>query len=335
MKHDHGHDHKHHNHGHHDHKHHNHSHHDHDRRPHSHGHHHHHAPKNYNRAFIIGIVLNSVFVLIESLYGYLSGSLALLADAGHNLSDVAGLLIAWGAFWLSEKKPTTKFTFGLRKSSILSALFNSIFLLIAVGIIIWEALHRLWSPNPVQTKTVIIVAGVGIVINALTALLFFKDKNHDLNIRGAYLHMASDALISLGVVLAAIVISYTSKFWIDPAISIIISLIIIYGTWDLLKNSIHLSMDAVPVGINPMAVKKYFEGIQGVLEVHDLHIWAMSTSETALSVHLTMNKVPLENSQLAEISRHLNEHFKIHHPTIQVELFEEHFECHLKPEDVI
>lgn len=306
-----------------------------DSHSHSHGHHHH-GPKNYNTAFIIGISLNSIFVIIEGLYGYFSNSLALMADAGHNLSDVAGLLIAWGAIWLATKKPTSNYTFGLRKSSILSALFNAIFLMIAVGIIIWEALHRLWTPSLiVEYKTVIIVASIGIVINSLTALLFFKDKDDDINIKGAYLHMAADALISLGVVISGVIISYTSWNWLDPVVSIIISLVIIYGTWGLLKDSMRLSMDAVPENIDPHAVKKYFENIEDVVEVHDLHIWAMSTTETALSVHLTVKKHSLENQKLVKISSHLKDKFKIHHPTIQVELYEENFQCHLQPEDVL
>lgn len=298
-------------------------------------HDHHHTPKNYNNAFIIGITLNFIFVCVEAIYGYFSHSLALMADAGHNLSDVAGLFMAWGAFWLVGKKPTSQFTFGLRKSTIFSALFNSLFLLMAVGIIIWEAVHRILSPNIVESKIVMIVAAIGIGINALTALLFFKDKDHDMNIKGAYLHMAADALISLGVVVSAAIISYTSWFWLDPVISILISLIIIYGTWDLLRGSLKLSMDAVPEGINPLEVKKYLESIEDVADVHDMHIWGLSTTETALSVHLTVKKDSLDNKKLVQISEYLKKHFKINHPTIQIELYDHNFECHLKPEDVI
>jgi cobalt-zinc-cadmium efflux system protein len=316
-----------------------HKHHDHDHKhEHKHGHHHHHhdhGPKNYNKAFIIGISLNFIFVLIEATYGYFSESLALIADAGHNLSDVAGLLMAWGAFWLAGKKPTQRFTFGLRKSSILAALFNAVFLLLAVGIILWEAVHRLMRPNVIETKTVLIVAAIGIVVNTLTALLFFKDKNDDINLRGAYLHMAADALISLGVVISAVIISYTGKYWIDPFVSIIIALVIIYGTWDLLKNSVRLSMDAVPEGIDPGAVKDYLAKIEHVCDVHDLHIWAMSTTENALTVHLTMTKMSFDNTKLLQVTKILEKKFKIHHPTIQVELFDENFECHYKPEDVL
>jgi len=302
---------------------------------HKHSHQHNHGPKDYNTAFILGISLNFTFVCIEAFYGYWSHSLALVADAGHNLSDVIGLTMAWAAFWLVSKKPTSKFTFGLRKSTILSALFNSLFLLIAVGIIIWEAIHRIMLPNIVESKTVMIVAALGIVINTLTALLFFKDKDHDMNIKGAYLHMAADALISLGVVISAIVISYTSWYWLDPVVSILISLIIIYGTWDLFKGSIKLSMDAVPESINPFEVKKYLESIEDVVDVHDLHIWGLSTTDIALSVHLTVKNNSLNNSRLVQISKYLSEHFKINHPAIQIELHDKNFECHLKSDDVI
>jgi len=284
---------------------------------------------------MIGIGLNFIFVCFETFYGYLSHSLSLMADAGHNLSDVAGLFLAWGAFWLSTKKPTKHFTFGLRKSSILSALLNAILLLVAVGIIIWEALHRLWYPRPVESHLVMLVAGLGIVINSLTAMLFFKDKNHDLNIRAAYLHMALDALLSLGVVISALIISKTSWFWLDPIFSLIISFFIIHSTWHLLRDSLLLSMDAVPKGIDPADVKKYFENLEDIHEVHDLHIWAMSTTETALSVHLTVKTDRLDNKKITQISQYLKGHFKINHPTIQFELLEDSFECHLKPEDVI
>lgn len=300
-----------------------------------HSHHHgHHTPTNYNHTFIFGITLNFTFVIIEALYGYFSNSLALMADAGHNLSDVAGLFMAWGAYWLSSKKPTHNFTFGLRKSSIFSALFNALFLMAAIGIIIWEAFHRLWNPNIINHKIVIIVASIGIIINAFTALLFFKKREDDINIKGAYLHMAADALISVGVVISGIIISYTSWNWFDPFMSILISLVIIYVTWDLLKQSMRLSLDAVPSAINPHTVKKYLENIENVVDVHDLHIWAMSTTETALSVHLTVQNY-LENATIVNIASYLNNNFKIHHPTIQVELYEENFQCLLKPDDVL
>ncbi len=302
---------------------------------HDHAHHHNHVPQNFNMPFIIGITLNSLFVIIEGAYGYFSHSLALMADAGHNLSDVASLFIAWGAIWLSQKKPTSRFTFGLRKSSILSGLFNALFLMIVVGIIIWEALHRLMNPVSIDSKTVIIIASIGIIINSMTALLFFKNKDNDINIKGAYLHMAADALISLGVVFSGVIISFTTWNWLDPLVSIIISFIIIYGTWDLLKNSLHLSMDAVPAQIEPMSVKKYLQSLDNVVEVHDLHIWAMSSTEIALSAHLTVKNNSLDNKMLVSLSANLKDKFKIHHPTIQLELFDEHFQCLQKPEDVL
>lgn len=320
-----------------EHHHHNHDHdhdHDHDHGHHSHGHHHH-QPKNFNRAFTIGVGLNFIFVIIEALYGYFSHSLALVADAGHNLSDVAGLLLAWGAFWLTQKNPSTRFTFGLRKSSILAALLNALVLMLAVGIILWESIHRLMNPGQVDPKIVMIVAAIGILINGMTAMLFFKDKDEDINLRGAYLHMAADALISLGVVISGFIISLTGLQWIDPFMSIIISLVIIYGTWDLLIHSLHLSMDAVPANINPAEVKHYLESIEDVVDVHDLHIWAMGTTETALTAHLTMKKISMTNEKLSQITGELKHRFKIHHPTLQVELKEDHYLCQFQPDNVL
>lgn len=302
------------------------------------GHHHHHSharPKSYNSAFAIGIVLNLFFVGAEAFYGFLSHSLALMADAGHNLSDVVGLAIAWGAFWLSGKKPSAYFTYGLKRSSILSALFNAVLLLVAIGAIVLEAVQRFWEPAPVQTSTVMIVAGIGIVINAATALLFLRDREHDLNIRGAYLHMAADAAISLGVVLAGVAIYFTEWNWIDPTVSLVICLIIVIGTWGLLRDSVKLSMDAVPDNVDPLQVRAYFEKLQGVSEVHDLHIWALSTTETALSVHLVIPNNQEGDRLLAKIARELKETYKIHHPTIQIERGDVDYNCDLKPNDVV
>jgi cobalt-zinc-cadmium efflux system protein len=307
--------------------------HEHDR---GHHHHHHHAPRSdYGRAFLFGILLNAGFVVIEGAYGFFTHSLALVADAGHNLSDVAGLIMAWGAFWLSRKKPNQYFTFGLRKSSILSALFNSLLLMIAVGMILWEAISRFKNPNPINSQSVMIVAGIGIFVNGLTALLFFKDKDHDLNLKGAYLHMAADALVSVGVVFSALIISKTSWFWIDPLMSVIISLVIVHGTWSLLRDSLKLSMDAVPENIDLLKVKEYFESIDEVSDVHDLHIWAISTTETALTVHLTLKDGIINNELITKISIDLKNKFQIHHPTIQTEKLDENFHCELKPEDVL
>jgi cobalt-zinc-cadmium efflux system protein len=311
---------------------------------HSHGHGHSHAhshavPADHNKAFAFGIGLNLFFVFAEAAFGFFSNSLALLADAGHNLSDVIGLVIAWGAIWLTKRKPSAYFTYGMKRSSILAALFNAIILLIAVGAIVMEAFRRIWYPNTVQPMTVIIVAGIGIVINAATALLFMRDRKSDINIRGAYLHMLADALISVGVVIAGIVIYFTSWNWIDPLLSILISVIIIYGTWDLLRDSVKLTMDAVPGGIDPGLVRQYLAGLEGVAEVHDLHIWAMSTTETALTAHLVIPGAGggsgSHDARLALIAKDLREKFNIHHPTIQIESGDKDVNCELKPDDVV
>lgn len=307
---------------------------------HSHGHHHHHshaprAPGHYNRAFAIGISLNIIFVVIEATYGFWANSLALVADAGHNLSDVIGLAVAWIAVWLSGKKPSAHFTYGLRRSSILSALFNSVFLLVAIGAIMLEALQRFWNPAPVQSGVIITVATIGIVINALTALLFLKDREHDINIRGAYLHMAADAAISLGVVIAGVIIYYSGWQWIDPTVSLLICAIILIGTWGLLRDSVKLSMDAVPDHIDPAEVRVYLEKLPGVREVHDLHIWALSTTETALSVHLVIPQKGETDPLLERVARDLKEKFKIHHPTVQIESGDEAYNCELKSNDVV
>jgi len=308
---------------------------------HSHGHGHSHghshaAPKTFDRAFAIGISLNLIFVIVEATYGFIANSLALVADAGHNLSDVVGLVLAWAAVWLSRKKPSIRYTYGLRRSSILSALLNAVLLLIAVGGITWEALRRFWSPTEIQTGTVMAVACVGILINGFTAFLFMSGRKDDINIRGAYLHMAADALVSVGVVIAGFIIQKTEWMWIDPAISIAIALIITLGTWGLLKESLNMAMDAVPNGIHLPDVRQYLAQHTGVLEVHDLHIWAMSTTENALTVHLVMDKQHHTDAFLAKVSKELKENFKIDHPTIQVESGDlENFNCALKPEEVV
>lgn len=304
---------------------------------HSHGHAHSHAgPRDYNKAFAIGIFLNLGFVAVEASYGFIAKSLALVADAGHNLSDVIGLVLAWAAVWLSRRKPSNRFTYGLRRSSILSALLNAVLLLIAVGGIAWEAIRRFWSPTPVETGVVMGVAFVGIIINGLTALLFMSGRKSDLNIRGAYMHMAADALVSVGVVFAGLIIKYTDWLWIDPAISLVIVLVITVGTWGLLKDSLNLAMDAVPSNIHLPDVKEYFSKLDGVLEVHDLHVWAMSTTETALTVHLVMKKDFHSDAFLAKITKELKVNFQIDHPTVQIEAGDlSTFECALKPDEVV
>lgn len=285
----------------------------------SHHHHHDHGQPNYNRAFIIGIALNVGFVIVEALFGVLNNSLALLADAGHNLSDVLGLLLAWGASWLVHRRPTPRYTYGLRRSSILAALLNASFLLIAMGAIATEAIQRFSNPISVNGSTVIGVALIGIVINGLTAMLFMSGRERDLNIKGAFLHMAADTLVSAGVVLAGIAILTTGWLWFDPVVSLIIVVVIGFGTWNLLRDSVNLALDAVPEGIEPQAVQTYLAELPGVVGVHDLHIWAMSTTETALTAHLVMLAGNPGDAFLSRIAMELHDKFGIEHTTIQVE----------------
>lgn len=296
-------------------------------------HEHAHRPANYDRAFAVGIGLNVSFVLIEAGLGTAANSLALLADAGHNLCDVLGLLLAWGASYLARRRPTERRTYGLRRSSILAALLNAILLLIAVGAIAWEAIGRLFLPAPVASGTVIAVAAVGVALNTVTALLFFSGRGHDLNIRGAFLHLAADAAVSLGVMAAGIVISLTGWGWVDPAVSLVIAAVITVGTWGLLRQSIDLSLDAVPEGIDPSSVRAFLAGQPGVVEVHDLHIWGMSTTETALTVHLVKPDARIDDEWLARVSQELHDRFHIDHATIQVESGRAPEPCNLAPED--
>jgi len=289
---------------------------------HDHGHHHghhDHTPANYGFAFGFGISLNILFIIIEVIYGIFGDSLALLADAGHNLSDVLGLVIAWIAVWLGKKAPTSKRTYGFKKSSILAALFNAIFLLVAIGAIAWEAIQRFSAPAPVAGKTVIIVALIGIVINAVTALLFMSGRKKDLNIRGAYLHMMADAVVSLGVVVAGFIMLFTGWHWVDPLISLIIAIVIFLSTWGLLKESINLSLDAVPDGIDIDKIRTFLLNYPTVIEVHDLHVWGMSTTEPALTVHLIRSDIKDNDHLLQELASELHDQFGIEHTTIQIE----------------
>jgi cobalt-zinc-cadmium efflux system protein len=275
--------------------------------------------QSFNRAFIFGIILNVIYIVVEVVYGLLINSMALIADAGHNFSDVLGLLLAWGAAYLAKTAPTEKRTYGLRKSTILAAFFNAILLMIAVGAITIEAVRKLILPSPVEGTTMMIVAGIGFFINAITALLFMKGREKDLNIKGAFLHMAADAGVSLGVVIAGFVIVSTGWLWVDPAISLVIVLVITIGTWGLLRDSFHLSMDAVPKGIDLKEVGNYLKGINGVTEVHDLHIWAMSTTEIALTAHLVIPAETKDDYFLKKICGELHSKFGIEHSTIQIE----------------
>ncbi|ACB79656.1 cation diffusion facilitator family transporter [Methylorubrum populi BJ001] len=287
---------------------------------HSHGLGHGHAPKNFGPAFAIGIALNLGFVGVEALYGWLSNSMALVADAGHNLSDVLGLVAAWIAAVLVRRAPTARFTYGLRGSSILAALFNAVLLLVATGGIIVEAVQRLLEPAPVAGTTVMIVAGIGILINGFTAWLFASGAQGDINIRGAYLHMMADAVVSVGVVLAGLVILATGFDWIDPLVSLAIAVLIIVATWGLLRDSVAMSLAAVPPGIDPEAVRAHLAARPGVRGLHDLHIWSMSTTEVALTAHLVVAGGAPDRHFLKDTADTLRARFGIHHATLQIEI---------------
>lgn len=291
-------------------------------------HHHHHAPPDYNRAFAIGVVLNVAFVIVEAVFGVLSNSLALLTDAGHNLSDVLGLLLAWGAALLAKKRPSARRTYGFSRATIIASVFSGLLLMGAVGAIGWEAVNRLMEPAEPAGKTIMVVAGIGVVINTVTALFFFSGKDRDLNIRGAYLHMAADAAVSLGVVASGALILLYGLPWIDPAISLVIAVVILLSTWGLLRDSLNLAVDAVPRSVDPAAVRDYLNGLPGVLAIHDLHIWAMSTTDTALTAHLVMGEFPDSDAYLTDVSRVLLERFSINHPTIQLERHDSDNVCH-------
>ncbi len=283
------------------------------------GHHHDHQVKNYNKAFAFGIALNIVFVLVEIGYGIAADSLALIADAGHNFSDVLSLILAWGASYLASRAATDKRTYGYRKATILASLANAILLLFALGAIAWEAIGRLWSPQPVQGWTVIWVAGIGVIINTVTALLFLSGQKEDLNIRGAFLHMAADAAISLGVALGGAIILWTGWLLVDPLLSLLIVLMILWATWSLLRESMNLAIDSVPNGTDLEGIRRFLKEQKGVLQLHDLHVWALSTSEVALSAHLVVEKECDCSDLLQKAQRELHDTFGIEHSTIQLE----------------
>jgi cobalt-zinc-cadmium efflux system protein len=291
-------------------------------------HNHHHAAPDYNRAFAAGVVLNVGFVIVEVVFGVLSNSLALLTDAGHNLSDVLGLLLAWGAAALARKRPSARRTYGFSRATIIASLFSGLLLMGAVGAIGWEAVSRLMEPAQPAGKTIMIVAAVGVVINTATALFFLSGKDHDLNIRGAFLHMAADAAVSLGVVASGALILYLGYNWIDPVISLVIAAVILLSTWGLLRDSLNLAVDAVPRNVDPDAVREYLSALPGVREIHDLHIWAMSTTDTALTAHVVMDEFPTSDQYLDEVARILQERFSINHPTIQLERHDSDRVCH-------
>ena len=288
------------------------------------------SPDGHGRAFALAIGLNLAFVIVEFTYGFIAHSTALMADAGHNLSDVLGLMLAWGAAMLAKRAPKGRYTYGLRGSSILAALGNGLLLMVACGAIAWEALQRFNAPAPVMGATVAIVAGIGVLINGFSAWLFLAGSKGDLNVRGAYLHMAADAALSLGVVISGLAIMASGWTWIDPAVSLVIVVVIVLGTWSLLRESVQLSMAAVPPGVDAGAVRAFLCARPGVREVHDLHIWAMSTTENALTAHVVMPDGYPGDAALDAITEQLRADFSIHHCTLQVEQGTTHHHCTLQ-----
>lgn len=297
---------------------------------HAHGHHHHGDPNTMGRSFAIAIVLNLAFVGIEFFYGFLANSTALMADAGHNLSDVLGLMLAWGAAILAKRLPNQRYTYGLRSTSMLAALFNAMLLMVACGGIAFEAVQQLIHPDPVAGLTVSVVAGVGILINGFSAWLFMSGSKDDINIRGAYLHMAADAAISLGVLVAGVIVRYSGWNWVDPAVSMVIVAIIVYSTWSLLKQSLRMMLAAVPDNVDRAEIEQFLRDRPGVTEVHDLHIWAMSTTETALTAQLVTPAGYPGDVAVDAITRQLREDFSIQHSTLQVRLGTTVHECCLQ-----
>jgi cobalt-zinc-cadmium efflux system protein len=298
-----------------------------------HAHAHRHAA-DFGRAFAIGVGLNLAYVAVEAGYGLASGSLALLADAGHNLGDVLGLALSWAAALLGRRGPSDRFTYGLGSSSILAALGNAVILLVVTGGIAWEALWRLSHPVAVAGATVAWVAAIGIAINGLTAMLFMRGRGRDLNIRSAFVHMAADALIAFGVVAAGLAIAVTGWPWLDPTVGLVISAVIVYATWDLVKQALSLALDAVPAGVDAAAVRAHLLAIPGVAALHDLHIWGMSTTETAMTCHLVMPGGHPGDAFIHKLAEELALRFKINHATVQIEV-DQHLACALAPDDVV
>ncbi len=294
---------------------------------HTHHHTHHHGPASFSRAFAIGIALNIAFVATEAFYGWRVGSLALLADAGHNLSDVAGLMLAWGAALAAGRLPDHRHTYGWQRASILAAFANAVLLLVAMGSLLWEAGHRLQAPHPTDGITIMVVATIGVLVNGATAALFMAGSQSDMNIRGAFLHMAADALVSLGVVAAGALYLWTGWAWLDPVTSMAIALVIIVGTWGLFRGSLHLLFDGVPESVALAEVDGLLRALPGVKGVHDLHVWAMSTTEIALTAHLVMPGGHPGDAFLEKIAHDLHHRFHITHPTIQIEFDDPNHGC--------
>lgn len=303
--------------------------------PHSHAHTRAHAPPNFGRAFAIGVTLNAAFVVTEIVYGISAHSLALISDAGHNAGDVLGLLAAWGAIRLARSRPTSRHTYGLRRSTILASLANAATLLFVTGAITLEAVRRFRNPAPIGATTIIWVAAVGVVINGVTASMFASGRKSDINIRSAFAHLAGDALIAFGVVLTGLAIRYTGWLWLDPATSIAIGVVIAAATWGILKESVNLAMDAVPGHINTLDVEGYLVSLPEVSAVHDLHIWAMSTTEVCLTAHLVTPDSTLSDARLASTRKVLHERFGINHSTIQVERGDLDHACDQADEGVV
>lgn len=295
---------------------------------------HSHAPASYGRAFAIGTVLNLGFVVVEAAFGFLGNSMALLADAGHNLGDGLGLVMAWGAYVLSQRRPSANYTFGLGKSSILAALFNALLLLVAVGAIAWEAVQRLIHPEPVVAGIVMVVAAVGIAINGATAMLFAAGRKGDLNVHAAFMHMMADAGVSAGVVIGGLIIAMTGWLWVDPVVSLVVNAVILFATWGILRQSLTLAVAGVPASVDIAAVKRQLAELPGVAGVHDLHVWPLSTTETALSCHLVMPGGHPGDAFLMEAGSELKEHFGIGHPTFQIET-DPKLQCPLAPDEVV
>lgn len=290
--------------------------------------HHHPTPDNFDRAFKVGIALNAIYVLVEAGFGIAYNSVALLSDAGHNLSDILALILAWGASWLSRSQPTERRTYGFKRATVLASLTSALLLCVALGIIVWESIQRLSEPSMVSGLVIMFVAGIGVVINGVTAWMFMRGRHTDLNIRGAYLHMATDAAVSLGVVVAGGVILFTGWYWIDPALALLVAALILITGYSLLRESLDLAMDAVPRNIDINKVREFLCSQPGVVDVHHLHIWGMSTTETALTVHLVVGEDIVGDDMLKSVADQLRERFSIQHPTIQME-------CHLPDGDCV
>lgn len=301
------------------------------------GHHHghSHAPASFGRAFAIGITLNIAYVLVEAIWGVLANSLALISDAGHNLGDVLALGLAWVASVMARRAPSARYTYGFRGSTILAALANTVLLLLITGGIAWAAILRLIHPQPSAGLTVMVVAAVGVVVNSFTAWMFAAGRKGDVNVRAAFVHMASDALVAAGVVAAGAVIWLSGWMWLDPAVGLVIGVIIVAGAWSLLRESLDLALQAVPVGVDRKAVRDYLAGLPGVAEVHDLHIWGMSTTETALTAHLVRPGAVVDDSLIHDACLELKERFAVHHATLQIEHGGADHPCHLADEAVV